>query len=78
VPIRVRYYLLLTLAAIAKRSGRGARRLVDAAKQQAAEDVALHIRVVTLLVARALIATTDSALWLIDRVLPDGVTRPRS
>ncbi|HTT78422.1 MAG TPA: hypothetical protein VMF86_01970 [Stellaceae bacterium] len=70
MPIRVRYYLLLALAAIAKRSGKATRRVVDAAKQQKVDDAALHIRLVTLLVAQALMATTDLALWLFNRALP--------
>jgi len=77
LPIRVRYYLLLALAAIAKRSGRAARRVVDAAKQQKADDAALHIRLATLLVAQGLMATTDLALWLFDRAMAghDGERR---
>ncbi len=70
MPIRVRYYLLLALAAIAKRSGRATRRVVDAARQQKADEAAYHVRLVTLFVAQALMATTDLALWLFDRALP--------
>jgi hypothetical protein len=71
LPIRVRYYPLLTLAAIAKRAGKATRQVVDAANQQAADNVAIHIRMVTLLSARLLMATTDVVLRLFERTPPD-------
>ena len=65
-PKWLRIYLLQALVRVARLASRGARRLVDRAKQPGS----IPLRLAILLSARVLLGIAEGASWLFEKVMP--------